>query len=196
MSQIIMHRINSTIELSSIESSFGVEVDVRSFNDELICAHNPFKGGELFEDWLNSYRHSFLIINIKEEGIEEEVIRIMDERNLSNYFLLDVTFPFFHRLTLDNISHKIAYRVSDYEQPCKDFIINNKIKWIWLDAFMEFPEEALRIIQKIQNIKICIVSPELHMQRDKKINASILTKIKDLDVKYDLICTKNPEIWL
>lgn len=199
MRKIIVHRVNSCKELDSINTSYGVEVDIRTYKNKLVCSHDPLIKGESFKNWLKSYNHSFIIANIKEEGIEEEVIQLIENNNISNYFLLDVSFPFLHKLTKKNrLTNNFIYRISDYEKLCPDFVINNSIKWIWIDAFISFPEEDLNKVYELQKnheIKICMVSPELHLDRNEEINNALLTKIKFLDVKYDLVCTKNPKLW-
>ena len=199
MRKIIVHRVNSCKELDSINTSYGVEVDIRAYKNKLVCSHDPLIKGESFKNWLKSYNHSFIVANIKEEGIEEEVIQLIESKNISNYFLLDVSFPFLYKLTKkDRLTNKFIYRISDYEKLCPDFVINNSIKWIWIDAFISFPEEDLNKVYELQKnheIKICMVSPELHLDRNEEINNDLLSKIKYLDVKYDLVCTKNPKLW-
>ena len=41
--EIIIHRVNKIKFLKSIPKNFGVEIDVRSFNSELILNHEPKK---------------------------------------------------------------------------------------------------------------------------------------------------------
>ena len=36
----------------------------------LILNHEPFENGVLFEKWLNEFNHKYLILNVKEEGLE------------------------------------------------------------------------------------------------------------------------------
>ena len=61
----IIHRVNTIKHLKEIPVEFGVEIDVRSFNNKLILSHDPFIHGIEFEDWMNFYNHAFLILNIK-----------------------------------------------------------------------------------------------------------------------------------
>ena len=64
---IIAHRRNTIKELSQTPSKMGVEVDIRSLGNKLIIHHDPFVPGEDFEQWLDSYKHGTLILNVKEE---------------------------------------------------------------------------------------------------------------------------------
>ena len=140
--RFIFHRINKVQELRSLPTEYGVEVDIRSSVNELICAHDPFCGGEFFLDWVKAYNHSLLVLNIKEEGIESVVLKILRENKINNYFLLDVSFPFTVKLANKGIKN-IAYRVSDLEFLELDKFNNNNLQWIWLDAFHSFPSDEL-----------------------------------------------------
>ena len=42
---IIKHRINTVKDLMNLPKKFGAEIDIRSFNNELIINHNPFEVG-------------------------------------------------------------------------------------------------------------------------------------------------------
>ena len=46
---IITHRVNTLKELKNISSEYGVEVDVREYNSNLILNHEPFKNGNKLE---------------------------------------------------------------------------------------------------------------------------------------------------
>ena len=68
---IIRHRRNLRRELEETSTDLGIEVDIRSRGSELVIHHEPFVQGELFEDWIESYAHRLLILNVKEEGLED-----------------------------------------------------------------------------------------------------------------------------
>jgi hypothetical protein len=38
-----------------------------------------------FREWLKSYKHGLLALNIKQEGIELEVIKLLKEYKIDNY---------------------------------------------------------------------------------------------------------------
>ena len=71
---IIKHRINTIEELKSIEKKFGVEIDIRTLGADLIVQHEPFIPGVKLTDWLRHFEHEFLIINLKEDGLEGALI--------------------------------------------------------------------------------------------------------------------------
>jgi len=194
---LVQHRVNTINDLKSIPTHFGIEVDIREQNGDLICAHDPVSKGELFKDFLFQFNHKFIIANIKEEGIEKDVIACIEENKIENYFLLDVTFPYLVKLFKEGIN-KIALRVSDFEQFDEDIVNKFNIEWIWLDAFEQFPIKELKKIKfcsKYFNLKVCLVSPELHMSRSKLDSTRILDQIKASNYSFDAICTKNLTEW-
>ena len=195
--KFIFHRINKIQELRSLPTEYGVEVDIRSSANELICAHDPFCGGEVFLGWVKAYNHSLLVLNIKEEGIESVALKILRENKIHNYFLLDVSFPFTVKLANKGIK-KIAYRVSDLEFLELDKFNNNNLQWIWLDAFHSFPSDELEKLHFLRDnfaVKICLVSPELHLDRNQEISNKILQEIQESNFFFDAICTKNSNLW-
>lgn len=194
---LVQHRVNTINDLKSVPLKFGIEVDIREQNSNLICSHDPFSKGESFKDFLSHFNHKFLIANIKEEGIEKNVIACIEENKIENYFLLDVTFPYLVKHFQEGIN-KIALRVSDFERFDEDLLNQLNIQWIWLDAFEDFPINELKKIKfcsKHKNLKVCLVSPELHMTRSKLDSKRILDQIKASNYSFDAICTKNLMDW-
>ena len=58
------------------QSQYGAEIDIRVRGSDLILAHDPFEEGEHLIDYLDSYHHGTLVLNIKESGIEDEVLNL------------------------------------------------------------------------------------------------------------------------
>ncbi len=193
---IIQHRVNQSFLLQSIPREYGIEVDLRSSGNEIICSHDPFNEAENFNDWIKQFAHRFLILNIKSEGIEEKILNTLGREKISNFFLLDVSFPFMCKLK-DLGVNKFAYRVSDLEPLNLDILNYLGSAWIWLDAFKLFPANYVSKLNalKKENIKICLVSPELHASRDLEISDNIMKQIKSSNLEFDAVCTKEPLQW-
>ena len=74
--------------MKKIDSKYGTEIDIRAWGSELILNHEPFSSGENIKDYLDEYNNGTLILNIKEAGIEEEVLRLVRQRpQIKSYFL-------------------------------------------------------------------------------------------------------------
>ena len=72
----IIHRINTINELLDIDKQFGVEIDIRNNNDNIILSHDPFNENncDIFEKYLENYDKNLLILNIKSERLELKCI--------------------------------------------------------------------------------------------------------------------------
>ena len=193
--QIIHHRINSLEQLNNIPHADGAEIDIRYHDNDLILHHDPFVKGVLFDEWISHYRHGTLILNVKEEGLEERIIQLLKDKGVREYFFLDQSFPFLIKWA-SKISNKCAVRLSEYE--CIETVLNLSgiASWVWVDCFTKYPFDKTMIdILKHNNFKICLVSPELQ-GRSINLEVPVIAKfIKENNIDINAICTKNPEIW-
>jgi hypothetical protein len=193
MSRFCCHRINTIKELKEISIEYGIEIDLRdNVNGEIHLAHDPFILGELFEEYLKHYQHSFIILNIKSERIEWKVLEILKKYNIKNYFFLDSSFPMIYQLSIKN-EKNIALRFSEYEGLDTIIKMKDKVKWVWIDCFTKNPL-TLEIYNELKsmNYKLCFVSPELQQQPEK---IDIYKKyFQENDIILDMICTKHYNI--
>ena len=191
---IICHRINTLEKLWSIPVDFGVEVDLRSHLNDIIINHEPFEKGILFEKWLEYYNHKFLILNIKEDGIENKVLKIIKNNNIKNYFLLDQSFPYLIK-SLFSGENNTAIRISEYESIDTAIKLSKYGKWIWIDFFTKFPLDKYQYnLLKSLNFKLCIVSPELQ-GHNLKFTKKILKDLRTNGYTFEAVCTKYPILW-
>ena len=72
----ICHRVNKVEDLRKIPFEYGVEVDVRDRDQNLILSHDPLSDGELFEEYLKDFNHALLVINIKSQHLEVKILEI------------------------------------------------------------------------------------------------------------------------
>ena len=192
---IICHRKNTIKQLIDTPIEYGVEIDVRSYNNKIVLNHDLMRDGETLNNWIKKFNHKFLIINIKEEGLEKYIIKILKNKKIKDFFFLDQSFPFLIK-TLNSNETRCAIRFSEYEDIKTINNLKKKINWVWVDHFSKFPlNKSISNSLKKKNIKICIVSPEIvkktSIQNLKKLKNSIQKK----NIHIDAVCTKNPEIW-
>jgi len=192
--KIYEHRINQMNKLRAVNPDRGVEIDIRSSNCNIVLAHDPFTSGELFSEWLKCWKGQSLILNVKEEGLEESILELLKNYDVKDFFFLDQSYPSIRRLINLGIS-KLATRVSDFED------INTAIKsgseWIWLDSFTgnwNYLPDTLKLINGMGH-KTCLVSPELQ-RTDSEIELKELKElIKVNNLEITAVCTKHPESW-
>ena len=137
--EIIIHRVNTINELKDIDKKFGTEIDIRSWGSQLILNHEPFSNGENLVNYLDEYHHGTLVLNIKEDQIEDEVLRLVRERSqIKSYFLLDVEFSYLYRASRQG-EKNIAIRFSEDEsiKTVKKYV--GMIDWVWIDTNTKLP---------------------------------------------------------
>ncbi|RRD40762.1 hypothetical protein EII29_02170 [Leptotrichia sp. OH3620_COT-345] len=191
--EFIAHRINNIKELESISLEYGVELDLRdNINGKIYINHDPFVLGEDFEEYLKKYNHGTIILNIKSERIELEILKLLKKYNIKKYFFLDSSFPMIKFLS-DIGEKNIALRYSEYEGIDTLEKMKGKVKWVWVDCFTEMPMDN-RIYNKMKKMgyKLCLVSPELQNNLGKI--EEYAKYIKKEKIIFDAICTKEYNI--
>ena len=191
----IAHRRNTIEELNATPTEYGVEVDIRSNNGHLIIHHEPFQKGEYFEEWLQHFKHKTLILNVKEEGLENQLIELMQQHSITDYFFLDQSFPYLIKWSKLG-ERKCDVRVSEFESIKTALTLSGKIEWVWIDCFTTFPLSKVDAQQlQIAGFKLCIVSPELQGRSPEIEIPDMAALLKKLSINPQAICTKNPELW-
>ncbi len=187
----IAHRINTIEQLKHVPAEYGVELDLRPDGEKIVIHHEPFQGGEDFEEWLNYYHHRLIILNTKAEGMEERLVRLMEKHEIKDYFFLDLSLPYLIKYMNKGIS-RMAVRFSEYEP--LEFVMKfaGKVEWVWIDCFNHLPltTENYKILKA--NFKLCLVSPELQGYELDRI-LDFKKQLKDMEI--DAVCTKRPDLW-
>ena len=84
---IIVHRVNKIKLLKNIHINYGVEIDVRDSGKTLVIQHDPFKKGLQLHKFLSSYKQKgLLLIDVKSEGIEYQILKILKKFKIRNFF--------------------------------------------------------------------------------------------------------------
>lgn len=195
MTTYVSHRINTIAELQATPTNIGVEVDLRDYNENIYMQHDPYvkPTAERFDEFLKSYRHRFIILNIKSERIEWKVLELLKMYEIEDYFFLDSSFPMIYNLSMKHGNSKIAMRYSEFESFDSVLNMSNHINWVWVDCFTKFPLTHSQYIKLCdRGIKICVVSPELQGQEIKLTEYK--KYMKDNQIVPDMICTKHYNI--
>jgi hypothetical protein len=156
--EIVVHRVNSIEMLAQVPTHFGAEIDLRADGSRIILNHDPFKGGPDFDQWLEGYRHGLLVLNIKEAGIESEVLSRVRRRGVARFFLLDVEFPYLYRASREG-ERAIAARYSEDEPLELAESYKSRIDWVWIDTNTRLPLDAATV-SRLSGVKTCLVCPE------------------------------------
>jgi hypothetical protein len=147
----------------SFEHGWGAELDVRDFQGGLVVSHDPPKEGKFpFGDLLGLYRQAgcqgTLAINIKADGLQSLLKAVLQQYEIDNYFVFDMSIP--DALGYLKADIRAFTRQSEYEtQPA--FL--EQAAGVWLDAF-HGPWADDSVIERHMAVgrPVALVSPELH----------------------------------
>lgn len=191
--QIISHRVNTIVGLAATDTKYGVEIDVRGENGQLLLTHDPVdpeKQYDNLDDYLAAYKHSFVIFNLKEAGYEKRVMDLAAKHGIEEYFLLDVEFPYLYRATRKEGVRKIAVRYSEAEpiEAVEAQIVDGVplLDWVWIDTNTMLPLTA-DIVKRLKPFKTALVCPD-RWGRPQDVPAYI-EQMKALGFKPDAVMT-------
>lgn len=203
--KIISHRglwknDNEQNKLVAFENSFingfGTETDVRDLNGELVISHDiPVTKKQIMtlDDFFKYYqsinKDLLIALNIKSDGLQHKIEKLIDKHDILNYFLFDMSIP-------DSIKYldkglNIYLRQSEFEIEIPFY---DKIKGIWLDCFDSIWFDKELIVNHLNNDKtVCIVSEELHGRPYKPLWKLLKKWRLNLNKKV-ILCTDFPEL--
>lgn len=205
----IAHRKNTSAELDATPEGFGVEMDLRTHNGYLTIHHDAFvpeKKCEPFEEWLLAFKRKprgTLILNVKEAGLEDRILDLMEKHNISDFFFLDQPAPYLiwsalvDETKMARMQKRMAVRVSQYEPVEAALIFAGKVNWAWIDCFDGILTLTGEETKKLKNagFQLCLVSPELQAQDPIHAIPKMFALMQERGIKMDAICTKRPDLW-
>ena len=193
---------NSPLSLrNALSKGFGIETDLRYFNNEIIISHDPITknsiGTDFFIELLDYYvkinSNSCLAINIKCDGIVNTIHKKILERKIKNYFFFDMTIPDLissHKLGCKNLfARHSSFEVS--------YLLHSMTSGVWVDFFDGIFNLDEELKCAFRNFKqFTFVSPELHGYNEQIVNTfwtALKFQIKELsENKRIMICTDFP----
>jgi hypothetical protein len=188
---LIEHRVNTKDHLKQVPPDRGIEIDIRDYDGALRLVHDPFLTGEELEDFLGGYRHELVIFNVKCDGLEDEILRLVEKFSIRDYFFLDLANPTMVKLVNSGVRN-LAVRYSEYEPVEFALAFSGKAEWVWVDCFTHLPldQDVYRMLK--ESFKICLVSPELQRHgRDQIAHYRGLLR----EMPIDAVCTDYCDDW-
>lgn len=188
--QLVRHRVNTLEQLRETPSNHGIEFDIREGADGIVVTHDPWSPSVDFHTFLKHCHHAFYIVNVKCEGIEPTVLKILKSFDIQNFFLLDCSFPMIVKLGRMG-ERRIAVRLSEYESIQTVLALANVVQWVWVDVFTRIPVTETDCLQlKHAGFRLCFVSPELQGRPQ-----DIREYKSRIGHCMDMVCTKVPTTW-
>jgi hypothetical protein len=199
---LIKHRVNRSADLQSLTPELGVEIDLRSnagSPGEIFLAHDPWSSGERLEDWLGKFREKGLrgplILNTKEDGLEERALSLLEKAGIENFFFLDTALPTLVRYAKSARREKFCVRVSSFEPLEQAASFGKDPLWAWIDCFAGVPLPTHIVLGLPEDWRVCLVSPELQ-GRDRTAISEFRRHFASCASRISAVCTKLPEEWL
>ena len=210
---VIRHRCNSIADLAATETYYGVEIDIRTKDETLVLAHDPFSPGESFSDWIEHFRHRRFPATFAQTHRQSSLahaaltdqdhlgvrvtrcIGVLGRHGVEDFFFLDQSFPFLLK-TAAGGERRCAVRTSEYESVETALAVAHLVDWVWLDTFtgLALTGSEANALKKA-GLKLCLVSPEL-VGRTGADEVRLLQERLALDhIDIDAVCTKQPDAW-
>jgi len=193
MTLIVKHRVNTIKTLKKTSKNLGVEIDVRTYDGNLILAHNNYKNKKkiFLRQFIKNFNHKFLIVNLKEHNLANKIVKFFARKSIK-YFILDMLA---HEIIKAKNKKNICTRYSYYETIHSPLKIKKFAQWIWIDYLNKtlITKKSFLLLRK--NFKTCIVSPEVAGYK----NISHIEKMKKFfrinKIVPHMICTKKTSLW-
>ena len=175
----------------SFELGLGTETDIRDYGGRIMISHDMPNGSEMsLEELLEIMdgRNLLLALNIKADGMSEQISDILRRYNHTNYFVFDMSLPEMY-YEANNTDLFIYTGCSDINR--KPPLIDRAVG-IWLDAFEGVWYDAKVIDEFLDDgKKVCVVSEDLHSRSNDKQWEMLRKKYSDDD--RVILCTNYPE---
>ena len=184
---------NSLLAINAgMEDFDGVETDIRDLKQEIVISHDmPSSNALTLEEVFSVHAQSgkTLALNIKADGLSDELIRLITKYNVRNYFTFDMSIP--EMVVYKKKGIKFYTSLSDVSETP---ILLDGASGIWLDSFKStWYDEDYLFNLKDYEVPICVVSEELH-GRDY-INQ--WKQLSNFENKYNVslsLCTDFPKV--
>lgn len=177
----------------SFDNNFGLETDIRDMNKELVICHDLPDESSIklthFFSLYKEYNEPFILaLNIKADGLQNDLFRLIKKYEISNYFFFDMSVP--DTIGYLKMNLKFFTRQSEYENNPSFY---EECSGIWIDSFKSiwYSEDLIKSYLS-DGKKVVLVSSELH----KREYLTQWNFIKNWDIINNdnlILCTDFPE---
>lgn len=180
---------------SALDKGYGIETDIRDLGGELVISHDtPAFGScvtldQLLQYYVDSKLTSKLALNIKSDGLQEKLQKKINEMNVRNYFVFDMSIPD----TLGYLKNKmpVFIRRSELENYPE---LELKTQGVWLDELTRPWITKTVVCETLAEFPaVCVVSAELHgreyLTQWRQINEALQSGCSSEQI---LLCTDFP----
>lgn len=192
----------------SFVSGFGIETDLRDHQGSVVISHDPPGTNSnsifRFEDLLSLYRecnsNATLALNVKSDGLAEQVKALLHRYEVNRYFVFDASIP--DMLMYLKLGLNFFQRQSELEVPLDAMaakLIPTLPCGIWLDSFFGNWYSPQLIKDHLDSgVDVCVVSPELHGRRPHLLWDALQSLVSEMAITSEtgqgrlMLCTDHP----
>jgi hypothetical protein len=171
----------------SFDAGLGTETDLRDICGKIVISHDMPRGNELaFEELLQIMdgRNLLLALNIKADGMADQIKELLSKYRHTNYFTFDMSIP-----ELVYQAGKGLQVYSGLSDIAPEPILADKAQGIWLDCFNTDWYDTDKLDRFAFKYKsVCIVSADLH-KRDTEKQWNIIKQAKCFYGDKAILCT-------
>lgn len=174
----------------AVESGYGFESDIRDYRGRLVISHDiADEKSPALDDVLKLLAGAgdkfCFAINIKADGLAEELKTSLEKYSLKNYFVFDMSLP--QMLWYRSRGLTFFTRQSEYEPAPA---LYEAAAGVWLDAFEAEEWLTVALIENhlARGKKVCVVSSELHGRAPQKL----WSRLKQIEHPALSLCTDLP----
>jgi len=178
----------------SFSLRFGTETDLRDRDGKLVISHDmadaeAMPAEAFFDIYKRHGGHLPLALNIKADGLQGELKRLLTHYGIDNYFVFDMAVP--DGLLYARQQFNTYTRHSEYEPTPAYYDL---AQGVWLDEFNGHWLTDEVIEQHLARGKsLCIVSPDLHKRDHREAWQHYKHLEKSIGRDRIMICTDFPE---
>ena len=180
----------AALELS-FSSGFGTETDIRDYQGKLVISHDiadekSITLDSMLEVYCKYNKNLYLALNVKADGLQDELKKSLQKYQIENYFVFDMSVPEGIKYLKNNFN--VFTRESEYERSPSFY---DKAQGVWMDCFDGDWINENAIIKNLENTKmVCVVSPDLH----KRDYLNVWNNYKKLSQHNNFfLCTDYPK---
>ncbi len=154
----------------SFSLGFGTETDIRDYQGKLVISHDiadekSIALDAMLEVYCQYDKNLYLALNIKADGLQDELRKSLQKYQIENYFVFDMSVPEGIKYLKNNFN--VFTRESEYERQPSFY---DQAKGVWVDCFEgDWIDESVIIRHLDNNKKVCVVSPDLHKRNYLKV---------------------------
>ena len=150
----------------AFQNGFGIESDLRDFDLQLVISHDmptsqALRAQSLFALYKNFSHNPPIALNIKADGLQNLLKKLLKKYQIQNYFCFDMSVPDMRIFAQNGLN--FFTRISEIEQNC---VLYDEAQGVWCDEFYSHWISESTILTHLENgKKVAIVSPELHKRQ-------------------------------